>query len=160
MNPSFNFDEMRTNIQNMMMNNMNDYKQNQTLSQMLQMIDCFTYNNPNIPSHNFNSIQEYYQIKNKDPLKDNGLSKAKKNLSLFFNCIYDFNKALNKIGTKIYTTNIETHIKYLAEIKSFDSEKVECRLIEEVPSTELPINITLYQGLKINCRLISMNFGI
>lgn len=52
-----------------------------------------------------------------------------------------------EIGTKFYTTNIETHIKYLAEIKSLDSEKVECKIIEEVPTTELPINITLYQGL-------------
>ena len=131
MNPSFNFDEMRTNIQNMMMNNMNDYKQNQTLSQMLQMIDCFAYNNPNIPSHNFNSIQEYYKIKNKDPLKDNGLSKAKKNLSLFFNCIYDFNKAVNKIGTKIY-------------INYYNLEKIE-----------------LYLDLRLNAKdLISTIFGM
>ena len=52
-----------------------------------------------------------------------------------------------EIGTKIYTTNIETHIKYLTEIKSIENEKVECNILEEVPTTELPINITLYQGL-------------
>lgn len=51
------------------------------------------------------------------------------------------------IGTKIYTTNIDTHIKYLAEILSVSSDEVICKLIEELPSTELPINITLFQGL-------------
>lgn len=51
------------------------------------------------------------------------------------------------IGTKIYTTNHDTHVKYLSEIVSINSDMIECKLLEEIPSTELPINITLFQGL-------------
>ena len=131
MNASINLDEMRATIQNMMMNNMNNYKINQTMSQMLQMIDYFTNNNPKIPNYNFNSLPEYYQIKNKYPLNDNGLNKTQKNLSLFFNCIYDFNKAFNYIGTKIY-------------INYYNLEKIE-----------------LYLDLRLNVKdLISTIFGM
>ncbi len=35
-------------------------------------------------------------------MKDYKLNKTKKNLSLFFNCIYDFNKKITNNGTKIY----------------------------------------------------------
>lgn len=52
-----------------------------------------------------------------------------------------------EIGTKIYTTNSDSHLKYLSEIISISSEEVICKIIEEIPSTELPINITLFQGL-------------
>lgn len=51
------------------------------------------------------------------------------------------------IGTKIYITNNDSHVKYLSEIISISSEEIVCKVIEEIPSTELPINITLFQGL-------------
>ena len=131
MNPIINFEEMKRTIQNMMMNNMNDYKINQTMSQMLQMIDIFTNNNSNLSNQNFNSVPEYYKIKNKFPLNDKRLDKTKKNLSLFFNCIYDFNKVFNNIGTKIY-------------INYYNLEKIE-----------------LYLDLRLNVKdLISTIFGM
>jgi len=56
-----------------------------------------------IQNSNFSSFEpEYYTIRNIDPLNDYKLNKTKKNLSLFFNCIYDFNKKITNNGTKIY----------------------------------------------------------
>ena len=51
------------------------------------------------------------------------------------------------LGTKIYVTNIDSHIKYLSEVNSIEKTQVICNILEEVPSTELPVNIALYQGL-------------
>ena len=51
------------------------------------------------------------------------------------------------LGTKIFVTNIDTHIKYLSKVNSIEKTQVLCNILEEVPSTELPINITLFQGL-------------
>ena len=58
---------------------------------------------------------EFYNIKNKDPLNDSNLSQTQKNLSLFFNCISNFNKNINQFGSKIYINyyNLERIELYL-----------------------------------------------
>ncbi len=48
---------------------------------------------------------------------------------------------------KIYISNKETHIKYLAEISSISKDEIDCILLNEVESTESNIKITLFQGL-------------
>ena len=106
------------NMNNPMINNTN---KNMNLTQSLQMMNNFINimnNKANNPNQNTNlpSIEpEYYSIKNIDPLNDNKLSKTNKNLSLFFNCIYDFNKKIIINGTKIYINyyNLEKIELYL-----------------------------------------------
>ena len=64
-------------------------------------------------------------------MKDFKLNKTKKNLSLFFNCIYDFNKKITNNWTKIY-------------INYYNLEKIE-----------------LYLDLRLNVKdLISTIFGL
>ena len=109
----FNLNKMN----NPMINNAN---KNINLSQ-LQMMNIFinimnSKGNNSIQNSNFSSIEpEYYTIRNIDPLNDNKLNKTKKNLSLFFNCIYDFNKKITNNGTKIYINyyNLEKIELYL-----------------------------------------------
>ena len=88
----------------------------------LQMMNSMYKNNPcnsnnffnNTPVGNFFN-SEYYKIKNSDPLNNSNLTKTEKNLSLFFNCIYNFNKNINYNGTKIYINyyNLEKIELYL-----------------------------------------------
>ena len=77
-------------------------------------------NNDSNQSFNYPLMQNfknyrYYIIKNKDPLNNNNLSQTEKNLSIFFNCIHDFNKFINYNGTKIYINyyNLEKIELYL-----------------------------------------------
>lgn len=99
---------MMSNMNNMSDPMMNDTKKNMNLNQWLQMMNNFISimnNKSNNQNKNFNfpTVEpEFYTIKNMDPMRNNKLSKTKKNLSLFFNCIYDFNKKINNKGTKIY----------------------------------------------------------
>jgi hypothetical protein len=74
-------------------------------------------NNGSNQSFNFPLMMnyEFYKIKNQNPFYDNNLSQIQKNLSLFFLCIYDFKKAINSNGTKIYINyyNLEKIELYL-----------------------------------------------
>ena len=93
------------NMDNPMINNTNKSMNSiQNLPMMNNLINMMN-NKTNNSDHNsnFSSIEpKYYTIKNLDPLSNNKLNKTKKNLSLFFNCIYGFNKKINTNGTKIY----------------------------------------------------------
>ena len=111
---------MMFNMNNMKYPMINNANQNMNISQWVQIMNNFIniMNNKgnNSSQNNFSSIEpEYYTIINADPLNDNRLSKTKKNLSLFFNCIYDFNKKITNNGTTIYINyyNLEKIKLYL-----------------------------------------------
>ena len=106
------------NMSNPMVNNTNKnmdlIKNLQMMNNMINIMNNKANNSDQ--NSNFSSIEpEYYSIKNIDPLSNNKLNKTKKNLSLFFNCIYDFNKKINTNGTKIYINyyNLEKIELYL-----------------------------------------------
>ena len=112
---------MMFNMNNMNYPMINNANQNMNISQWLQMMNNFinimnNKGNNSSQNSNFSSIvPEYYTIINADPLNDNRLNKTKKNLSLFFNCIYDFNKKITNNGTIIYINyyNLEKIKLYL-----------------------------------------------
>ena len=117
MNPTMN----PMNISQKMPMNIDPMTMNMMMFQF-QMMNSMNKNNPcnlnqfyNTPSMGNFFIHDYYKIKNLDPLNDNNLTKTEKNLSLFFNCIYNFNKNINYNGTKIYINyyNLEKIELYL-----------------------------------------------
>ena len=123
MNPNM---DMSQTMQMLMMFNMNNSminnnKINMNLSQWLQIMNNMLNNMSNKSNNsnqnsNFPTIEpEYYKLKNTEPLDNNELNKTQKNLSLFFNCIYNFNKKVNNNGTKIYINyyNLEKIELYL-----------------------------------------------
>ena len=118
------------NMNQQMLLNIDPITLNMLMTQ-LQMMNGM-HNNGSNQSSNYPLMQnsmnyQYYKIKNQDPLNDNYLSQAEKNLSIFFNCIYDFNKIINNNGTKIYINyynlekvelylDLELQVKYLISI--------------------------------------------
>lgn len=63
----------------------------------------------------------------------------------------DYNHIVNvlrfKIGQKFYICNKENSKSYLSEIILIDDEKVICKLISENDSTELSIDVAIFQGI-------------
>lgn len=63
----------------------------------------------------------------------------------------DFNHIKNvlrlKKDEKIIICNKETSESYYAKIKTMERDFIICNLIEKKETTELPINITIYQGI-------------
>ncbi len=51
------------------------------------------------------------------------------------------------IGQKIFVCNNEKAESFLAEIIEIEKEIVKCKIIQKNNSTELPVKVTLYQGL-------------
>ena len=150
------------NIGQKMQMNIDPMKMNMMMLQF-QMMNSMNKNNPcnlnqfyNTPSMGnfFNS--EYYKIKNSDPLNDNNLTRTEKNLSLFFNCIYNFNKNINYNGTKIYINyynleKIELFLDLRLQVKdlisiifglilSNSNEKKYCKRMEKNQTTQMIID--------------------
>lgn len=63
----------------------------------------------------------------------------------------DYNHIKNvlrmKAGTKILINDKEKNKSFLSEITGFEKNSVLCKIIEEVDSKEMPIKVTLFQGL-------------
>ena len=84
------------NMPFMYMNNMMIQNMNPMNYQMMNMM-----NNNTMQWDNENSNIVFNDIIHKDPINDERLTKSQKNLSLFFNGITNFNKNIQKIGSKI-----------------------------------------------------------
>ena len=106
---------MMNQFQMMMMNNMN----NNNLNNSGQFSNC--------PTMKSFMNYKYYNLRNQDALNDSNLSQTEKNLSIFFDCICDFNKNINNFGTKIYINynnlekielylDLSLQVKYLVSI--------------------------------------------
>jgi len=103
---------MMNQFQMMMMNNNN-------LNDLSQFSNC--------PTMESFMNYKYYNLRNQYPLNDGNLSQTEKNLSIFFDCICDFNKNINNFGTKIYINyynlekielylDLSLQVKYLVSI--------------------------------------------
>ena len=114
--------------QQMLLNN--DPNTLNMLMAQLQKMNSKPHNDSN-QSSNYPLMQNfmnyrYYTIKNEDPLNNDNLSQTEKNLSIFFNCINDFNKFINYNGTKIYINyynleKIELYLDLRLEVKDLIS---------------------------------------
>ena len=51
------------------------------------------------------------------------------------------------VNEKISVCNTDTNIRYIANIEEIDSQKIKCQILEECPSNEMNIKVTLFQGL-------------
>ena len=128
-------------------------------------------NNDSNQSSNYPLMQNfmnyrYYTIKNEDPLNNDNLSQTEKNLSIFFNCINDFNKFINYNGTKIYINyyNLEKielyldlglQVKYLISIifglifKNSNKRKYFIRMKNNQTTQEIIENPNIFYDSKI-----------
>ncbi len=63
----------------------------------------------------------------------------------------DYNHIKNvlrmKPGTKIFINSKENNETFLSEIIGFEKNSVICKILEKVESNEMPVKITLFQGL-------------
>lgn len=63
----------------------------------------------------------------------------------------DYNHIVNvlrfKVGQKFYISNNDNYKSYLSEIVSIEKDKIICKLISENISTELKIDVSIFQGI-------------
>lgn len=63
----------------------------------------------------------------------------------------DYNHIRNvlrmKIGTKIIINEKEKNNSFLAEIQNISSKQILCKIIEKIASNEMPVKVTLFQGI-------------
>ena len=100
MNPMMNQMNMNPKINQMNIMDMNPMMEQINMMHESIMNQIMVMNN--MVNNNYNSKSlVYYNIKHKNPLNDNKLSKIEKNLCLFFNGITNFNKNYHNNGNKI-----------------------------------------------------------
>ena len=112
--------KMNQEMNMMNMNQMNDEnKSNMMMMNMMNMMNQMNLmNGPGINGEyerfGHNNCA-YYNIIHQNPLKEKILSRAQKNLSLFFNGITNFHKNMNYYGSKIFINyyNLEKIEMYL-----------------------------------------------